>query len=116
MDCPYCGKEMREGSVPANRWYPGDSVSNGVKMAKYSFENLEYETPAFYCEECRKVIISIPPAEEMESVFEKLEKKLTAYGQQRIEEREQKQAEKTAEKEKRQREKSRKKDPWEDER
>ena len=110
MDCPYCGKEMRPGSILTNRWYPDNVASNGIKMAKISFAN---NTPASYCPDCRKVIISIPAEEEMETVFEKFAKKQEAREQRRNEEREQKKTEKAALERNKKREESRKKDPWE---
>ena len=109
MDCPICKQPMKKGVVPSGntalRWYGGGGE---VRLSKPSLICPEAE--AFYCPDCRHVIIPVP---EIEDFFDKLDRKLdevkekfTAARDELAEQREEKQAEK----EKKKREG---KDPWE---
>lgn len=71
MTCPYCKKEMKNGSISAyNRlsWTPeGESVRGGTKWAKSPNGIVLAEwfllgtatVDAVYCEECKKIVIDL---------------------------------------------------------
>ena len=117
MNCPFCGKEMWEGAVPAQqsalRWTgrgPGeDGEPESVLLAKTPwFTNQEAQ--AFYCPDCRQVVIPVP---ELEPVSSRLKRKLDAArdrAEQAREDWETRQAEK---KETNKWNRRRGKDPWE---
>ena len=108
MDCPICKQQMKQGVVPAERAALCWRGETEVRLSKSSF--LYAEAEAFYCPECRHVMIPVPEIEtfsdEMwkklddmtESVFSIMEK----IGQQRKANQEQKKYEKR-----------KGKDPWE---
>ena len=113
--CPYCGKEMRDGVIPAYRdhieWMgrgkdgmlgsdPDDK--NSVTLVKAGLF-CNYQTPAYYCESCKVVIFPVP---EIEWPLDKLDKKFTAWQEKISAQREE---EKREEKSRKRREK----DPWE---
>ncbi|MDF2943995.1 MAG: hypothetical protein K0S01_2853 [Herbinix sp.] len=69
MICPFCGREMKEGTLdtpsqPVNiQWYPEtgknylDKASNSVTIR--SISKFEFPT-AFLCFHCHKLIMDIP--------------------------------------------------------
>lgn len=67
MNCPYCGKEMIEGSILQDRyalkWVPSDKdrgilnftpLVKGIKLTSM-LDNIKVKV--FYCAECRKFLI-----------------------------------------------------------
>jgi len=71
MNCPYCGKEMRLGQICADNllsWTPdGERASGGTRwrkspnsivLAKY-YLLAEAAVDAYYCEECKKIVIDV---------------------------------------------------------
>lgn len=69
MECPYCKKDMRSGSIKANNllsWTPGGESQKGgtlwaksknsIVLAKY-FGLWQASVDAFYCYSCKKIII-----------------------------------------------------------
>ena len=121
--CPYCGKEMTDGAIPSVRdtirWcrkkegdygdYYEEGWGEGVLLGKPGLFSANY-TPAYYCEDCRVMILPVP---ELESLADKagkwLDKTLGSLGE-RIDRAAERREEKRTE---RKREEKRKKDPWE---
>ena len=69
--CPYCGKEMREGALPAYKyaltWCPrneqgGIVEGEPIRLSKTPVLGGVY-APARYCESCRVVIVPVPEIE-----------------------------------------------------
>lgn len=69
--CPYCGKEMREGALPAYKyaltWCPrneqgGIVEGEPVRLSKTPVLGGVY-APARYCESCRVMIVPVPEIE-----------------------------------------------------
>ena len=116
--CPYCGKEMREGALPAYkyalRWCPGDErggieEGKGVRLSRTPVIESVY-APARYCESCRVVIVPVPEIETFSDKAGKwLDKTLGSLGDRIDRAAECREEEKTA----REREEKRNKDPWE---
>ena len=116
--CPYCGKDMRDGALPAYRyalrWCPGNehggiAEGDGVPLSRTPVLESVY-APARYCESCRVVIVPVP---EIESFADKagkwLDKTLGSLGDRIDRAAERRGEEKAA----REREEKRNKDPWE---
>ncbi len=72
MKCPYCGCEMQNGIIQADNllsWIPDGESSLGktrwaksprsVVLAPYYFLQ-PAEVEAFYCSDCRKIVIDVP--------------------------------------------------------
>lgn len=120
MICPFCGKEMAEGTLPTLRdpiqWEEkdGEKTTWGepkrVKLAVGGILN-PVTAAAYYCESCRKVIVEVP---EYESTLDKLDKRVNAFLSRRNEQREARQTQREEEQKEKRREKRRKNDPWED--
>ena len=112
MNCPFCGKEMRRGSIPISGGKPawwGKNPDTGF-FDEVRLSNWMQDIEAFYCPDCRQVIVPVP---EVEDFFDKLDRKvdevkekLTAAKNSFVEQRE----EKLSRKEKQNR---KGKDPWE---
>ena len=115
VKCPYCGKEMQEGTIPAVRdmvcWEGGAQQGTWPERVTLSSAGIlnSVTAKAYYCEACQKIIVDVP---EWESPLDKLDKKWTAWSEKRKSEREARQAQR--EEEKREREKRRDNDPWEE--
>ncbi len=121
--CPYCGKEMPDGAIPAVRdvirWcrkkegdygdYYEEGVREGVELGRAHVFSAEY-IPAFYCEDCHAVIV---PVREIERPLDKLDKKLTAWQEKMSAQREERKAQREEEKREEKSRKRREKDPWE---
>ncbi len=116
--CPYCGKEMREGALPAYkyalRWCPGDErggieEGKGVRLSRTPVIESVY-APARYCEGCRVVVVPVPEIETFSDKAGKwLDKTLGSLGD-RIDRAAERREEEKAEQK---REEKRNKDPWE---
>lgn len=117
MKCPFCGKEMREGYIPVYRgdltWLgkneENESWNEKVVLSEYAMVRVQ-KPEAFYCPDCRQVIIPIP---ELESFSDKMKEKLddvvekfTAAKDDFMEQREEKRKQ-------REQKKREGKDPWE---
>ena len=120
--CPYCGKEMRDGAIPAYRDYVewqergedgllGDKLNDehSVTLVKPGIFGND-QTPAYYCESCKVVIVPVP---EIEWPLDKLDKKLTAWQEKMSAQREERKAQREEEKREENSKKRREKDPWE---
>ena len=119
--CPYCGKEMRDGAIPAYRsdiyWRPKNkdgTISNGFdsdgEVALCRAGLFGGDTPAYYCEGCKVVIVPVP---EIEWPLDKLDKKFTAWQEKMSAQREERKAQREEEKREEKSRKRREKDPWE---
>ena len=116
--CPYCGKEMRDGAIPAYRYAPrwcprneqgGIVEGEGIPLSKTPVVGSVY-APARYCESCRVVIVPVPEIETFSDKAGKwLDKTLGSLGN-RIDRAAERREEEKAE---RKREEKRNKDPWE---
>ena len=69
------------------------------------------DTPARYCESCRTVIVPVP---EIDTLADKLDRKLDALRERRAAQREEREQQREEEKQEKRREKRRKSDPWEE--
>ena len=122
--CPDCGNEMRAGTIPLGRdaliWAsgsPGDSDRERVLVGKASFWE-EEPVRAFYCPDCKVVVLSAPEAKALPDYLKKLKdgwntagEKLSAVWNSRGTRR--KEAKKENRMEKRQKNIKKGKDPWE---
>ena len=116
--CPYCGKEMRDGALPAYRYAPrwcprneqgGIVEGEGIPLSKTPVLMSVY-APAHYCESCRVVIVPVPEIETFSDKAGKwLDKTLGSLGERIDRAAERREEERTE----RKREEKRKKDPWE---
>ena len=122
--CPDCGSEMRAGTIPLSRdsliWAsgsPGDSGREKVLIGKTSFME-EEPVPAFYCPDCKVVVLSAPEARVLPDHLKKLkdgwntasEKLSAAWDGQEARRRE---AKRDKALERRQKDIKKGKDPWE---
>ncbi len=75
MDCPFCGKELKEGLIPARdrlQWRD-KNFTERVFLSSWT-----QEAKAFYCPDCRQIILPVP--ERAEGVLDTMERKLSAMG------------------------------------
>ena len=75
MDCPFCGKGMKEGLIPARdrlQWRD-KNFTERVFLSSWTAE-----AAAFYCPGCRQIILPVP--ERAEGVLDTMERKLSAVG------------------------------------
>lgn len=109
MDCPFCGKEMKEGKIPsALRWVEdGQDDWEGVAL---STGLLGGAPKSFYCPGCRQIILPVP---ETERLLEKLGRKLDAAGEKIEAVQKQWETRRTQAKKQKKKEKLGSKDPWE---
>ena len=117
VKCPYCGKEMAAGTIPAVQYHiqwesdtPLGTEPERIMLSSSGILN-SVTAKAYYCEACQKIIVDVP---EWESPLDKLDKKWSAWSEKRKEEREARQVQREEEKKKQAREKRRGNDPWED--
>ena len=119
--CPYCGKEMRDGAIPVYRgnmyWHPRNedgTISNGfdsdgeILLGRAGF--FGGYTPAYYCENCKAVIMPVP---EIECTLDKLDRKLDEWREKRSAQQQARQAQREEKKREERSKKRREKDPWE---
>lgn len=68
MNCPYCGKAMKEGLIPGDRfslkWIPEENNKGNLlqwfsKGIKLSDPLMEHGAKSFYCHECEKIVIDV---------------------------------------------------------
>lgn len=122
--CPDCGSEMRVGTIPLNNYNlvwasggPGDPDREKILLNKASFME-EEPVRAFYCPDCKVVVLSVPEARALPDYLKKLKdgwntagEKLSAAWDSRVARREE--AKRDKELEKRQNKIKKGKDPWE---
>ena len=76
MDCPFCGKEMKEGLIPARdrlQWRDKNFTE------RVFLSNWTEEAKAFYCPDCRQMIL--PVLEKAEGVLDTVERKQPSVGE-----------------------------------
>lgn len=105
MECPFCRKEMQEGYIPADRsaltWHGG-----GREVRLTYTPILEEKAEAFYCPDCRQIILPVPELETFSQRVKKAVGKLTAGAEKRKSDWDEAQRKKEADRRKG-------KDPWE---
>ena len=82
MDCPFCGKEMREGTIPAGsqlKWADSGAEETlwgtaGVPLNSFFGGAVR----GFFCPDCRQIVLPVP---EMEGATEKWQRKLDAVSE-----------------------------------
>ena len=115
MDCPYCKKEMRAGSISGRdtlKWYPqGDLLfsDQAIILARGYLDTPVAQ--AHYCPDCRMIIMPVPEIENHWKTIKDKWKRLTDDLEQKREEYTQQRQKAEAE---RKRIRRRKKDPWEE--
>ena len=120
MICPYCGKEMRDGAIPAYRqrlaWCPRSEEYGGIVGGDRT--PLSRPTGAFgseyadagYCEQCKVVVVPVP---EIDTLADKLDRKLDEWREKRSAQQQARQAQREEKKREERSKKRREKDPWE---
>lgn len=121
MECPFCGKEMRQGYIPAGdvlRWLPtGEELFTASREDRvrlfYPLKNgsIDNGPEAYYCADCMRLIVSVPPQREA------LTQRLAKWKRERTEEKTEKAPTAQAEPvdvKKPKHKKNWDKDPWED--
>lgn len=68
MKCPYCGKDMKKGIIPGDRyslkWIPEEKNQGNLlqwfsKGIKLSDALMDHGVQGFYCDDCKKIIIDV---------------------------------------------------------
>ena len=118
--CPYCGKEMRDGAIPAYRqrlaWCPRSEEYGGIVEGDRT--PLSRPTGAFgseyadagYCEQCKVVVVPVP---EIDTLADKLDRKLDEWREKRSARQQVRQAQREEKKREERSKTRREKDPWE---
>ena len=77
MNCPFCGKEMKEGMIPSGvKWVEdGQEAWEGIPLAVGLLGKIP---KSFYCPDCRQIILPVP--EKTEGVLDIVERKLSDAG------------------------------------
>ena len=76
MDCPFCGKEMKEGIIPSGSKWVEDGLDawEGIPLTV----GLLGKVPkSFYCPDCRQIVLPVP---EKAGFLEAVQEKLDAAG------------------------------------
>ena len=121
MECPYCSKEMRAGYIATGgngtSWVDNENneenfwgMPNRVPLFRGGWAAEGRGPGAWYCADCRKIVMDVP---EIERTGEKLKRRwndLTGKATEKLKEARARRKEENREKE---RETNRKKDPWE---
>lgn len=118
MECPYCKKEMQKGEIPGDRsavrWFSeemrGETCARkDVRLSPPSFLT-GGAAEAWYCEDCRMVIV---PVKEFEEIGDKIFRKVNDLAGKATGKLEEARTRREADKREKKREANRKKDPWE---
>ena len=110
MDCPFCGKEMKEGTIPSgSRWIPDDGLDAGEEVP-LAVGLLGTVPKSFYCPDCRQIILPVP---EKAGFWEAVQQKIDAASEKLNAARGQWEARCGEERERRQKKEFGSKDPWE---
>ncbi len=110
MDCPFCGKEMKEGTIPSGAKWVEDGLDawEGIPLTVGIFGT----TPkSFYCPDCRRIVLPVPEKEE--GVLDKMKQRLGEASEKLGAAREQWEAHRAQEKEEKRKKNFGTKDPWE---
>ena len=111
MDCPFCGKEMKAGTIPSRdllKWRESgieDTWGGGIALCSWT-----ESTKAFLCPDCRQIVIPVP---EIEGMWDKVQRKMDEASKKlgAVQKKWKEQREETQKQKKK--EKLGKKDPWE---
>ncbi len=110
MDCPFCGKEMKEGIIPSGSKWVEDGLDawEGIPLTV----GLLGKVPkSFYCPDCRQIVLPVP--EKAEGVIDTMERRLSAVGDKIEAAREQWEARRDEAKDEKRKKNLGQKDPWE---
>lgn len=121
MECPYCNKEMRAGYIwtgsKGASWWDNENnaenfwgMPNRVPLFKGGWASEELGPAAWYCADCRKIVMDVP---EIEQTSEKLKRKWNDLTGKAAEKLDEARARREKENREKKREANRKKDPWE---
>jgi len=107
MDCPFCGREMKQGTIPSGvRWVEDDSLES-VPLCGGLFRRVP---KSFFCPDCRQLILPVP---EVEGTLEFLERKLDGVSEKIGTAQKQWEARRTEKHQEAKKKKIGEKDPWE---
>ena len=121
MECPYCNQEMRAGYIATGgngtAWVDNENnaenfwgMPNRVPLFKGGWASEELGPAAWYCADCRKIVMDVP---EIEQTSEKLKRKWNDLTGKAAEKLDEARARREKENREKKREANRKKDPWE---
>lgn len=106
MECPFCKQEMKAGQIPADRapltWRGGGEEIRLTRRPVLGEECAD----AYYCPDCKQILLPVPQIERFSDRVKKTVDKLTAGVKKEWEDRE-------AARQEKQTERRRGKDPWE---
>ncbi len=108
MECPFCGGEMKEGTIPSGLKWVEDGEWEGIPL---TVGLLGRAPKSFYCPDCRRIILPVP--EKAEGVLDLVERKLDEASGRLDEAKKQWEARRTREKEEKRKKEFGSKDPWE---
>ena len=109
VECPICKQQMLKGVIPADRLpvrWRGDETE--VRLSKPSF--LCEKAEAFYCPDCRQVLIPVP---EIETFWDRMMNKLDDAEKVIQTAKEKFESHRSENQEQRKNKKRKGKDPWE---
>ena len=108
MECPFCGKEMKEGLIPSSDRlvWRDKQLTDTVLLSGYFDE----QAKAFLCPDCRQIVIPVP---EIEGMWDKVQRKMDEASEKlgAVQAKWKEQREET--KKQKKKEKFGQKDPWE---
>lgn len=116
MNCPFCGKEMRAGTIPVYgesvRWVSKDDEEEKIPLSRGTMWRFsERSAEAHYCPDCRQIIVPVP--EKIETFSDKMTKKMAELSA-KVDKAQEKWEHRRSEKKEEQKwTKRRGKDPWE---
>ena len=109
MDCPFCGKEMKEGIIPSGSKWVEDGLDawEGIPLTV----GLLGKVPkSFYCPDCRQIVLPVP---EKAGFLEAVQEKLDAAGGKIEAVQKEWEARRTQAKDEKRKKNFGRKDPWE---
>ena len=109
MDCPFCGKEMKEGIIPSGfKWVEdGQDAWDGIPL---TVGLLGSAPKSFYCPDCRQIVLPVP---EKAGFLEAVQEKLDAAGGKNEAVQKEWEARRTQAKDEKRKKNFGQKDPWE---
>lgn len=110
MDCPFCGKKMKEGIIPNGVKWVEDGIEDWESVRLCSRWSMRMPK-SFFCPDCRQIILPVP--EKAEGVLDMVERKLSAAGDKIEAAQEQWETRRTQAKDEKRKKNFGKKDPWE---
>lgn len=121
MECPYCNQEMRAGYIATGgsgtAWVDNENneenfwgMPNRLPLFKGGWAGEGLGPAAWYCADCRKIVMDVP---EIELTSEKLKRKWNDLTGKAAEKLDEARIRREEEKREKKRDVNRKKDPWE---